>query len=51
MILITIIMITVFVFVTCFGDIPHDVTAWTIPDTINSDWLDKRGKASVASHR
>ena len=21
----------------CYGDIPHDVTAWTLPNTINSD--------------
>ena len=26
----------------CYGDILHDVTAWTFPDTKNSDWLDKR---------
>ena len=26
----------------CFGERPHDVTLWTLPDTINSDWLDKR---------
>ena len=28
----------------CYGDIPYDFTAWTLPDTINSCWLDKRGK-------
>ena len=28
----------------CYGDIPHDITAWTLADTINSDWLDKRVK-------
>ena len=33
-----------FTFYKCYGDVPHDVTAWTLPDTINSDWLDKRGK-------
>ena len=27
-----------------YGDIPHDVTAWTFPDSINSDWLDKQVK-------
>ena len=27
-----------------YGDIPYDLTAWTHPDIINSDWLDKRGK-------
>ena len=21
----------------CYGDISHEVTAWTLPDTINSD--------------
>ena len=25
-------------------DIPHDVTAWTLSDSINSDCLDKRGQ-------
>ena len=25
-------------------DIPHDVTVWTLLDTINSDWLYKRIK-------
>ena len=28
----------------CYCDIPHDITAWTLSDTINSDWLDKRVK-------
>ena len=28
-------------FYKCYGDILHDVTAWTLLDTINSDWLDK----------
>ena len=28
----------------CYGDIPYDVTAWTLPDNINSDWFDKWGK-------
>ena len=26
------------------GDIPHDVTAWTLHDIINSDCLDERWK-------
>ena len=24
------------------GDIPNDVTVWTLPDTIDSVWLDKQ---------
>ena len=28
----------------CLGDIPHDVTAWILPDFINSDWPEKREK-------
>ena len=37
----------------CYGDIPHDVPAWTLPDTVNSDWLDKQGKLvlSVTGNR
>ena len=27
-----------------YGDMPYDVTAWTLPDIVNRDWLDKRGK-------
>ena len=27
-----------------FSDIPHDVTAWTLRDSINSDWLDEQVK-------
>ena len=26
----------------CYGDITHDIAAWTLLDTINSDWLDKQ---------
>ena len=33
-----------FKFSLCYGDIPYDVTAWTLPDTINSDILDIRKK-------
>ena len=25
----------------CYGDIPHDVTAWMLPDIINSDLFNK----------
>ena len=25
----------------CNDDIPHDVTAWTLPEIINCDWLDR----------
>ena len=28
----------------CYDDIPEDVNVLTLPDTINSDWLDNRGK-------
>ena len=28
----------------CYGDIPHDVPAWNLPDTINRDLLDERVK-------
>ena len=27
-----------------YGNILHYVTTWTLPDTINSNWLDKRDK-------
>ena len=30
--------------VNCYGHIPHDITAWTLCNTINRDWLDKRVK-------
>ena len=28
----------------CYGDISNDVMAYTLTDSINSDWLDKWGK-------
>ena len=31
-------------FPDCYYAILHDVTAWTLPDTINCDWFDKRRK-------
>ena len=36
-----------------YGDIPNEVTAWTILDIINSDWLDERDKRvySVTGNR
>ena len=27
-------------FIFCYGGIPHAVSAWTLHDTMNSDWLD-----------
>ena len=30
----------------CYGDIPHDVTAWTHPDTTNSDSINESSEFS-----